>query len=566
MKKLIYKINNFLSKIIDKFKEKEQRHDFVGKRKIDYFRRNIIRYKNINDVITQTIHFLKDFLLTDDVSFYYWNEEIGHFVDFLDIDKTDKIQIFDPLIIILSEYDLIFLKRNIDFIRNEEHKKVILNFLEKKNANILIPLILNESILGFIYANSPKYIVISDYFILEELRYFVIITLSNSMTYTRLEFLLKNLEEKVLERTNELQKAQKSLIQQEKMATLGTMISGIAHEFNTPVGVIQVSSSQILKYFEHLIEIFFTKKDFRSLPDEFLDVLRYYVYHLVTSSLVVTTKSYKLKKQLKEYFDENQIYYDEDLIQFLIQFRLYQGDNSIFNNKTNLINRILKLYAKSDTENRKLILEIMQYLNLIYENLERILHSSKSITKLVQLLRGYSRSSKNEMLIYNVVQIIENTLDMLQNTLKNKVKIIKDFQYNDSIVCDSNQIQQVLINIIINAYHALRDANIQNPTIIIKTKEINSEYIEIQIHDNGPGIPEEIQQQVWDPFFTTKPQKEGTGLGLGIVKNIVEGHNGKVFFESSNKGTIFFVQLPKKQVEQNKTIHPAIKYGRYDWR
>lgn len=566
MKKIANKINSFLKKLQQSLKKREHRQDFQAKRRIDTFRRTIIKYKNIDDVIIQTINFLKEFLLTNEIGFYYWNEEVGHFVNFVDKEMRERIQIFDPLMMVLSEYDLIILKRNIDFVRNTEHKNIILKFLEEKNANILIPLILNESILGFIYANSKKYIIISDYFILEELRYFVIITLSNSITYTRLQSLLRNLEEKVLERTNELQKAQKSLIQQEKMATLGTMIAGIAHEFNTPVGVIQISSAQIIKYFDHFIEIFFAKRDFRTLPDEFLDILRYYTYHLVSSSLILPTKSYKLKKQLREYFEQNQIFYDEELIQFLIDFKLYHGNNNIFNNKTNLVNRILKLYTESNSDERKLMLEIMQYLHLIYENLDRISHSSRSITKLVQLLRSYSRSSKNEMLVNNIVQIIENTLDILHNTLKNKVTILKDFKYTDTIMCDANQIEQVLINIIINAYHALRDSNSQNPTIKIITKELNPEFIEIQIHDNGPGIPEEIQQQVWDPFFTTKPQNEGTGLGLGIVKNIVEGHNGKVFFESSSQGTVFFVQLPKKQEEQAKTIHPAIKYGRYDWR
>jgi len=571
MKKILYYINSFFNFSKNKISSKEyreQREDFIGKRKIDLFRRSIIKYRVINEIIQYTTNFLKEFLNTENIGFYYWKEDEGHYVDYKEYPNyQNKIQIFDTFILVLSEYDLIFLKRNIDLIRNEEHKKIILNFLEQKDANILIPLILNESILGFIYANSPKYINISDYFILDELRYFVIIALSNSLIYNRLENLLKNLEEKIKERTKELEQAQKSLIQQEKMATLGTMIAGIAHEFNTPVGVIQASSLQVIKYFEHLIEIFFFKKDFRKLPDEFMDILYYFIYHLAVSKGIIQTKIYKLKKQLKDFFNKNQIKYDENLINFLIDTNLYKGDDNVFNNQNNLIHKIIKLYQNLNEEDKILMLDILKFLTFIYENLERIHHSANNIHKLVQSLRNYSRSSKNELLNNNIITIIENTLSLLENTLKHKVQIQKEFHYLGNLICDSNQIQQVLTNLIMNSYQALKSCQKENPLIKIVTKELNQDLIEIQIIDNGPGIPEEIQLQVWDPFFTTKPQGEGTGLGLGIVKNIIENHNGNIYFKSNTNGTTFFIQLPKKQPNiSHKISHPSLKYGRYDWR
>ncbi len=541
-------INYFFLKLQNKWEKKdiEQRENYVGKRKIDHFRRNIIKYKNLSDLISVSTQFLKDFLQTENVGFYFWNEEIGHFVDSKEKEyNNSKIQIFDPFILTISEYDIIFLKRNIDFIRNENHKNIILNFMNTKNANILIPLILNESILGFIYANTSKYITISEYFILEEFRYFVIITLSNTLIYSRLENILKNLEKTIQERTKELEKAQQILIQQEKMATLGTMIAGIAHEFNTPISVIQNSSTQVIQYFESLVEIFFLKKDFRKLPDEFLNVLYYFIYHLAVSHKDVQIKTYKLKKMLKEYLNSHHISYDEKLIQFLVDFNFYKGDNIIFENKNNLIHKIIELYNQSNEEDRQLILDIMKFLAIIYENINRIQYSSQSIIKLVRSLRNYVRSSKNELLSHNIVQIIENSIQLVMNSIKHKIKIITNYEYNKEIVCDSNQIQQVIINIVMNAFNALKSTDNPDPTIKILTREISNEKIEIQIQDNGPGIPEEIQLQVWDPFFTTKPQGEGTGLGLGIVKNIIENHQGKVFFESNQQGTTFFIQLYK---------------------
>ena len=570
MKKFLYYFNSFLNFYLKKFFRTEKRDVYIGRRKIDQFRRNIIKFRKVEEIVKYTCDFLKDFLSTQEIGFFYWHKELGHFVDYKEKENYQhKIQIFDPLILVLTEYDLILLKRNIELIRNEEHRKIIIEFMNQKKANIVIPLILNESVLGLIYAKTDNYIDIADYFLLDEIRYFVIVTLSNALIYLSLENLLKTLEERVKERTKELEKAHQTILQQEKMATLGTMISGIAHELNTPIGVIQASSKQITENFETLIEIFFLKKDFKNLPDEFFEILYYFIFHLSISNSNVQTKAFKLKKQLKDYFDIKKISYDDNLINFFIDFKIYDGNNEIFINKNNLINKIINLYNQSSKEIQIYILEILKNIARIYENVSRISYASNLIHKLVQSLRNYSRSSKNEFLIHNLSNIIDSAINLTQNTIKHRVKIIKEYHYNGDIVCDGNQIQQVLINLIINAFHALKSIQKEDPFIKIHTRELNQETIEIQIIDNGPGIPKEIQQQVWDPFFTTKAPGEGTGLGLGIVKNIIENHHGKVYFESNNNGTIFFIQLPKNQPSTNSTnasSHPSIKFGRYDWR
>lgn len=569
MKYLDSFINFFLyvfSKKKNELKE-DNREYYTGKRKIDLFRRNIIRFRKTNEIIENTIKFLKDFLETQKIGFYFWNENIGQFTDYINPDQKE-IQIIDPIILILSEYDIIFLKKNLDLIRNLEHKKIISNLFEEKNANILIPLIMNESILGFIYANTNKQISISEYFTLEEFRYFVIITLSNSLIYSRLENLLKNLEERIKERTDELEKAQKTIIQQEKMAMLGTMVSGVAHELNTPIGVILASSDSILKYFELLIEVLFKKKDFQKLPEAFLNILYFFVYHLSTTETKIITKSFKLKSELKNYFNSHQIPYDEKLLQFLIEFKLYTGDSKTLMNPNNLFYTLIDYYNQCNEFQKKISLDILEYIALIYENIYRILYSSKNISKLVQSLRTYSRTAKNEFVNTNLNRIIDDTIHLLNHTIKDKVKIEKENFYQGSIECDANQIQQVLINLMMNSFQALLSTGKENPTIILKAKELNPEKIEIQVIDNGPGIPKEIQDQVWNPFFTTKPPGEGTGLGLGIAKSIIENHNGKIYFESNENGTTFFIELPKTQPKekQPKKKHPSIEFGRYDWR
>ncbi len=547
--------------------KKDNRRLFYGKRKIDVFRRTIIRFRKTKDIVETSIHFLKEFLQTNSIGFYLWNESIGQFSDFTN--QTSKtIQIFDPIILILSEYDIIFLKRNLEILRNQEHKKVVKQIFEENNANILIPLVLNESILGFIYAHTNKHISVSEYFTIEEFRYFLIIALSNSILYARLENLLKNLEEKVKERTAELEKAQKNLVQQEKMATLGTMVAGVAHELNTPISVILACSSNILKYFDTLLEIFLIKKEFENLSPQFLNILFLFSYHLPLMEMIDSKKTFKLKSELKQYFQEKQIPFDEKLIQFLIQFKVYKGNTCSLKQENNLFHQIIQYYYQCNEQEKRISLEILENIAFTYENIIRIIQSSKSISKLVQSLRSYSRSSKHEFLKANLSEIIEETVGLISHTTKNKIKIITDLGYRNTLECDANQIQQVLINLIMNSYQALMSSQILDPTVIIKTIEFNENTVQIQVIDNGPGIPKEIQEMIWDPFFTTKAQGEGTGLGLGIVRNIIENHNGKVYFESNEKGTKFFIEIPKLQSKESVNFqkHPSIKFGRYDWR
>lgn len=569
MKKLHFIIKPFLKLIRKKNTpdQTEQRKYYSGKRKIDSFRRNIIRFRKTKEIIETSINFLKEFLETDLIGFYFWNETIGQFSDFTN-KNLRNIQIFDPIILILSEYDIIFLKRNLEILKNQEYKQVMFQLFEENNANVIIPLVLNESILGFIYVHTQKHLSTPEYFTLEEFRYFLAITLSNSLLYARFENLLKNLEEKVIERTEKLEKAQRSLVQHEKMATLGTMVSGVAHELNTPIGVILASSTNLLQYFENLVEIFFVKKELGTLSPHFLEIVYLFSCYLPLMDVVATSKSFKLKGELKNYLQENQLPIDERLIQFLIEFKIYTGNPSVFENLNNLFNRIVQYYYQCSEVEKCVSLDILEFIGRIYENISRIIHSSKNISKLVQSLRSYSRTSKNEFLKVNLSQIVQDTLHLLSHTIKNKIKIALELSYNDSLEGDANQIQQILINLIMNSYQALMSSKNPDPTVIIKTKELNENTVQIQVIDNGPGIPKEIQDLIWDPFFTTKAQGEGTGLGLGIVRNIVENHNGKIYFESNEKGTTFFIELPKIQNREATTTkkHPLLKYGRYDWR
>lgn len=571
MKDLERKFKIFFHNIIyylKKIKYREKR-SHTGKRKIDQFRREIIKLSKKEDIIHYTIAFLKEYLSTEEVGFFFWSEEYGHFVDYADKDnKAKHIRIYDPFLLAISEYDTTLTKMNLQAaIKQNEHENLIMDFFRITNGNILIPLNINATTLGFIYARTGKFISKAEYFSLEEIRYFTLVTLSNSLIYERLQYLLANLEKEIENRTHELQKASNTILQQEKMATLGTMVAGIAHELNTPVSVIKASITNIYSYFESFLEFLSTTKENHKLPDTLSGILYYLSFHISAYSTLVQTRAYKIKKTLRDHLLEKYSLQDEEIVEFLIDFNLFTGSTEIFENPDNLTSRIVNFLSSQNEVERKTYLKIMKYVGGIYENANRILTSTGSIQHLIQSLKTYARASKNEFKKIHPAIIIENSLKMLEPTIKQKVKIEKHYHYNGEIMCDPNQIQQVLINILINAFQALMDSRKEDPVIKIYLHEYNTDKIEIQIHDNGPGIPEEIQDHVWDLFFTTKPQGQGTGLGLGIVKKIIDNHRGQVFFSSDKNGTVFYIRLPKEQETSGITAsHPSLKFGRYDWR
>ncbi len=556
----------WFKKLRKKFSE-EKRKTYTGKRKIDLFRRRIIRYRKLDQVIEYAISFLKEFLNTPITGIYLWNEELGTFRDVIHSSNIE-FKIIEPEILILSEYDLIILRKNVDLFQNESHKRIIFNLFEKTQSNILIPLLLNESLLGFIYANSNKDISTTEYFQMEEYRYFLISTISNTLIYKRLEDLIDSMENQIKERTEELKKTQAFLLQQEKMMTLGTMISGIAHELNTPIGAISASCINIISTLDLLLEYFFLKKEYQKFPEEFFDILYYFIYFVSIHKNQYRGNSYKVKKEIKNFLIQQGIDYNENLVQFLIDFfpNLPFVNDKFLINQENIFNKIIHIYHSLDEENKKMFLDILRKVASIILNLEIIHKSSHTISKLVKNLRSYSRSSQKEFALYDLLEILENTLGLLANTLKNNVEVKKEIEKIPKIECDQNQLQQLFTNLIVNAYQALHTSGVENPQILIKIKPLEETKVLIQIQDNGPGIPSEIMDKIWDPFFTTKPQGEGTGLGLGIVKNIVESHKGKIYCQSESGKTIFFVELPVSQPKENWNQRKIPHLGRYDWK
>ncbi len=289
-------------------------------------------------------------------------------------------------------------------------------------------------------------------------------TLANNLAEEKKRLLEANKE--LSEIYEELKKSQAHVIQQEKMASIGQLAAGVAHEINNPMGFISSNLSSLSIYVSKVSE---------------------YVQNL--ESTVV---------------------------------QLNNGEKHS------------ELEAKSKKLKIGYILEDLP--ELIKESLE----GAERVNKIVQNMKVFSRQDTDTKEKLNINNCLESTLNILWNELKYKTDVTKDFGDVPNIMGFPQQLNQVFMNIIMNAVQAIED----HGGISIKTS-CDEEEIVVAITDNGCGIAEANQKKIFEPFFTTKEAGKGTGLGMNISMEIIQKHDGIISFETEQgKGTTFKVSLP----------------------
>ena len=147
----------------------------------------------------------------------------------------------------------------------------------------------------------------------------------------------------------------------------------------------------------------------------------------------------------------------------------------------------------------------------------------------------------------NLQQGIESTLNIVASELKYKADVIKDFAPLPEVECLPSQINQVIMNLVVNAAQAMGP---QRGTITLRTGS-DGEQVWIEVSDNGCGIPNDTLQKIFDPFYTTKPVGQGTGLGLSLSYGIIKRHLGQIRVDSEvGVGTRFRIELPVRQTHK----------------
>ena len=163
------------------------------------------------------------------------------------------------------------------------------------------------------------------------------------------------------------------------------------------------------------------------------------------------------------------------------------------------------------------------------------------ITTIVKSLRTFTRKDENEFQLSDIHKNIDATLVMLQNEIKNRVEIIKNYGDIPQIYCLVGQLNQVFMNLLINGLQAIEDKGV----ITISTKLLTKNQIQISIKDTGKGLLVENTDKIFEAFYTTKEVGKGTGLGLYISYNIIKQHQGNIRVNSEKgKGSEFIITLP----------------------
>ena len=212
-----------------------------------------------------------------------------------------------------------------------------------------------------------------------------------------------------------------------------------------------------------------------------------------------------------------------------------------------LLEQAISSYETAYPQPAVALAECNSDLNLDYvrSDFPQMLHSMQEgagrIRELILRLQNFSRLDAAQPQPVDLPTGIESTLALLQHRLKNGIKIIKQYSALPLVTCHAGQINQVFLNLLTNALDAVGEP----AKLTICAWQSAPDWVTVSIHDNGPGIPPEIQLRIFDPFFTTKEVGKGTGLGLSICHQIIQAHGGQIHCISApGRGTEFRVELP----------------------
>lgn len=344
-----------------------------------------------------------------------------------------------------------------------------------------------------------------------------------------LELKSKNEE---LERTlNQLQEMQNQLIVQEKMVSLGRLSAGMAHELNNPASAAQRSAAQLQAVFLKLQDAQWKIGELNLAGEKLKKVLA--LDQLASQgskksaelSAVVRTDR---EREIEEWLQSRGI---EDSWKLAPAFVDLGYDKA----------ELSALAEEFTDEQFSVIINWLAHLHTLHSLLSEISLGTGRIAEIVKALKTYTYMDQAPVQTVDVHEGLNNTLIILQNKLKDGITVHREYDKNlPPIQAYGSELNQVWTNIIDNAIDAMGGRG----DLILRTR-MEDTWVAIDIEDNGPGIPEEMQSRVFDPFFTTKPPGEGTGLGLNISRNIiVQKHKGHLGVTSKPGKTIFTALLP----------------------
>ncbi len=349
----------------------------------------------------------------------------------------------------------------------------------------------------------------------------------------RLQKSLQYKNEELTKTLQQLKATQEELIQSEKMAALGQLIAGVAHEVNTPLAAIRSSAENIADFFTEYLEQL--PKVLQKLSPERQQDFFALLHNSTQQEISMSTKEERqVRRGLTQELEEQAIENADRLASTLVKLGVY--------------NDIQPFWQLLKAPESQTVINTAYELASAHKSTKTILTATNRAAKIVFALKKYAHyDATGEKVEASISDGIETVLSLYQNQLKQGVTVIRNYQALPSILCYPDELHQVWTNLIYNALQAMNNRG--TLTIDITQQESN---VIISITDSGKGISQEINQKIFEPFFTTKSLGEGSGLGLYIVKKIIDKHDGKIEVESIPGQTQFTVSLPLNSMKESR--------------
>jgi signal transduction histidine kinase len=329
----------------------------------------------------------------------------------------------------------------------------------------------------------------------------------------------------------ETEHAQTQLQQADKMASLGQLVASVTHEINTPIGAISSSGQSMT---EALTDVVLQLPPLLRQLDEATSALLIDLLLLANQPKVPMSSREEraLIKQLTEQIEAAGLEQARQKAGFLVGFNAHHA-----------LEKFLPLlqHAHSDA-----IEQAARNVSSAQGNARNVNIAVERVTKMVKALKSFSHFNiGTEKIEANLVEGMETVLTIYQGQTKVGVEVVRNYEDIPMLNCFPDELNQVWTNLIHNALQAMNHEG----TLTIGIKQENGHAV-ISVGDSGCGIPEDIRGKIFDVFFTTKPAGVGSGLGLDIVKKIIDKHHGKIELQSEvGVGTTFTVVLPYRVVE-----------------